>query len=111
MGDFPSRIPEDRDQVRPKDEGVADAHLPRKLSELFAIAGLQMEARDEVMKGLPTAPERWIKSKDVVAKQGQQQVFPRRTSTGRRVVQALWLPSLGHEPLLQAELPTILTCK
>ena len=65
VGDFFSRHPWDRDNLRPLEEGPAAAAassdtrgLPKTLREAFAMAKADLELRDDRMRTDPTKPRR-----------------------------------------------------
>jgi hypothetical protein len=105
IGDGPSRDVEERDALRPDEEvdlktGAKVAvkqGLPLTLKDAFTQARSVQIDRDQILQGRPWAPGRF-KPTQVIEQNATMLEAPRwpmRTPSGRRVLDGLYLPSLG----------------
>jgi hypothetical protein len=108
IGDFTSRNPAERDELRADDEtGLQMAgSLPKTLMDAFRMAHADMLNRDDVLAGVPWSPPR------IRLYEGSQILVNQsclRTPSGRRGVYAIFLPSVGIDSTMNDELPVLVT--
>lgn len=108
VGDGCSRDVPERDSLRQLDgeeQPKERANQPTTLQGIFEYAKAHQENRDRTLRGMPWDPVRYDPNALIKQETKELIVWPHRNEMGMRVVECVYVLSVGTDRLISADLP------